>query len=466
MACNPFDPACLADAVATQVGNTVLGQISQAITSAEEWLIATTASWWVLTPSISLYPGANHADPAAAPLDAITKIQQWILPITLAVATGGMLWQGLMMVLSRKPNPLVNVLRGLWNTALWSAVGIFGTNLLLAATDGFSRTVLLQGLGSLDGSNLGTRLSTLLVPLTAQPGGLPIALVILVAGLASIGSFIQALLMFFRDGSVLVLAALMPLAAAGSFTSATSGWLRKVLAWQLSLIFYKPMAALVYATAFALLGTNDTHDPHALFMGIAMMIISLVALPVLLKFFNWTVGSLQGGGGNLGLLASAGAAGLHAGASLRGSGAGGANEHARYLDSLLGGNRSGSPGGSTPAGGPGPGAGPGFGPGPAVPKPPVFVGQAGPGKVANITSLGGDPAASGSASTAASTATTGGTAAAASGATTGAATAAPATGPGAPVVLAIAGTASAVAGTAKAAAQTAASAAEDSTKDG
>ena len=78
---------------------------------------------------------------------------------------GGMLWNGLLMVLSRKPAPLVNVLRGLWNTALWSAVGVFGTNLLLYGTDAVQH--LRHHLGaaqSVGEPSFGKRLHSLLVP--------------------------------------------------------------------------------------------------------------------------------------------------------------------------------------------------------------------------------------------------------------------------------------------------------------
>jgi hypothetical protein len=76
---------------------------------------------------------------------------------------------------------------------------------------------------------------------------LPVGVVILIGAIASFCAFIQALLMLFRDGSVLILAAVTPLAASGSFANATNGWKNKVLSWQLALIFYKPLAAMVYA---------------------------------------------------------------------------------------------------------------------------------------------------------------------------------------------------------------------------
>ena len=136
----------MANEVATAVSNTIFGQISMMVTTAEQWLIDVSASWWVMVPSISLYPNAHNSNPDAAPIDAVANLHALIMPITMVVAVGGMLWNGLLMVLSRKPAPLVNVMRGLWNTALWAAVGIFGTQLLLAGSDAFSTYVIASAL--------------------------------------------------------------------------------------------------------------------------------------------------------------------------------------------------------------------------------------------------------------------------------------------------------------------------------
>ncbi len=337
--CTPWDTGCIANEVATAVSD-------------------------------------GNTDPGAQPIDAVVALRGLILPITAIVAMGGMLWNGLLMVLSRKPAPLVNVLRGLWNTALWSAVGIFGTNLLLVGTDRFSAWVITSALARVGEPSFAKRMSTLLIPATGA-GGLPPGIVILVGGIAMVASFVQAILMLFRDGSVLILAASTPLAASGSFTNATSGWLRKLVAWQLALIFYKPMASMVYATSIWLQGENSSRDPRVYLMGVAMLLVALVALPVLLRFFNWTIGSLQSGGGGLGMLATAGAAGMHAASSLRGAGGGfGVNEHARYLSEMF--DRGSSPGGGTPGpspaglpGGPGPNPAPGPGTAPSGFKPPA-----------------------------------------------------------------------------------------------
>ncbi|MEU8804951.1 hypothetical protein AB0C35_46065, partial [Spirillospora sp. NPDC048819] len=134
---------------------------------------------------------------------------------------------------------------------------------------------------------------------------------------------------------------LLPLAAAGMLTSSTKAWFTRVAGWMLALIFYKPAAAAVYATAFTLVGEGQ--DLHALLMGLAMMLISLIAFPVLLKFFTWTTGgteSSSGGGILSALMGSATAIGALRAYGAMGGSAGGqsgsAGEHADYLNQQLG----------------------------------------------------------------------------------------------------------------------------------
>lgn len=490
--CAPWDTGCIATQVATAVANGILGQFTQMIITAEQYLIDLSASWWVLVPSIKLYPGAANTDPQAAPIDSVARIRALMLPIAAIIATAGMLWNGLLMVLSRKPAPLVNILRGLWNTALWSAVGVFGTNLLLYGTDQFSAYVITSALDSVGEPSFAKRMAGLVVPVIGPTGGIPPGLVLLVGTIAMICAFIQAILMLFRDGSVLILAGSTALAGSGSFTNATNGWLPTLLKWQLALIFYKPAASLVYASAIWMQGENRSSDPRVLLMGIAMMIVALIALPVLLRFFNWTIGGLQSGGGGLGLLATAGAGGLHAASALRGAGGFGAGEHARHLAETFDGGGPSGPGTANPGNRPGPGPGPatwngpGTGPSPGF-KPPAFQGEAGYGRAATITSAGPPPGGNGTANGTAS-GTTGGTAsgtagsafpaggtvsgasttAAASGATSatasGATAASAATGPVAPVVAGAVVVASTAAQTAKAAAGTTADAISHATK--
>src|SRR5260370_22985734 len=115
---------------------------------------------------------------------------------------------------------------------------------------------------------------------------------------------IQAVLMLFRQAAVVVLAGVLALAVVGTLAPATRAWFGRVTGWMLALIFYKPAAAATYATAFTMIGRGK--DPRTILMGLAMVLLSLLALPVLMKFFTWTTGTADpaAGGGFLGTMLS------------------------------------------------------------------------------------------------------------------------------------------------------------------
>ena len=170
--------------------------------------------------------------------------------------------------------------------------------------------------------------------------------------------------MLFRQGALVVLAGVLPLAAAGMLTPATRGWFRRVTGWMLALIFYKPAAAAVYATAFTMIGTGK--DPRTVLMGFAMVFLSLLALPVLMRFFTWTTGHVADASGGGGFLQTALQGAVAVGA-LRGmsGGAGGSGpvEQARLVTPGSAPSDSGPAGasasgaGARPAAPPGPAAG-------------------------------------------------------------------------------------------------------------
>src|SRR5215467_11061411 len=240
MHCNPLtDPACVVHTVIKSGVNgaagDVLSGIAQAIEAGVRWVVVNTATWWVRLPSPDL---------AAEP--AVTRIQQWLLPITAAVAVGGVIAAGVRMALTRRANPLLDVTGGLLTIAAASTLGTAAVTLLLKAGDAWSDWVLQVSTGG----HFAQRLNLVL-----QLGGGAAAAVVLVFGLVAIVlSLIQAVLMLFRQAALLILAGVLPLAAAGSIAPMTRTWVRKVAAWMLALICYKPAAAAVYAAAFTMVG--------------------------------------------------------------------------------------------------------------------------------------------------------------------------------------------------------------------
>ena len=332
-----IDPTCLVvgQAVKTATGTAASGAlngIATAIQSGVSWMVTQTLTWWIQVPS-----------PDLAGEPAVGQLQQWILPLAIAVAVLGVIIAGGRMALTRKADPLMDVGSGLVVIAATSAVGVLLPSLLLKAGDAWSSWVLQESAGG----QFAARLTSVLTLSGATP-----AVVVVLGIVAIIISAVQAVLMLFRQGALVILAGMLPLAAAGTLAPATRGWLRRVSGWMLALIFYKPAAAAVYATAFTMIGTGT--GTRTVLMGFAMVGMSLLALPVLMRFFTWTTGHVadaSGGGGFLQTtLQGAVAVGALRGMS-GGAGGSGPVEQARLVTARLG------PSGPGPSGAAAPGAG-------------------------------------------------------------------------------------------------------------
>ena len=322
MACPTLiDPGCLVSSIpqqaASAVADGVIGQIAAAIQSGVAWIVTNTVGWWVKVPSPDL-----TAEPA------VGQLQQWMLPIAAAVAVLGMAIAGAKMTFSRKANPLIDAGSGLAIIAATSALGVVLPSMLLRAGDAWSQWVL----NASSGGRFGERMTVMLTLAGSAPG-----VVIVLGIIAIVMATVQAVLMLFRQASLVILAGVLPLAAAGTLTPTTRAWFRRVTGWMLALIFYKPAAAAVYATAFTLIGAGT--DPRTLLMGFAMVLLSLLALPALMRFFSWTTGavadSAHGGGFFQTVVGGAIAVGALRSSS-GGSGGLGAVEQARLTADQLG----------------------------------------------------------------------------------------------------------------------------------
>ncbi len=336
MACPALiSPTCLVigkttGAVAGTAASGALNGIASAVESGISWMVTQTVTWWVQVPS-----------PDLAGEPAVGQLQRWILPVAVAVAVSGMIIAGGRMALTRKANPLLDAGAGLVVIAATTAVGVLLPSLLLRAGDAWSSWVLQASTGG----QFASRLTSVLSLSGASP-----AVIVVLGIVAIIISAIQAVLMLFRQGALVVLAGLLPLAAAGMMTPGTRTWFRRVTGWMLALIFYKPTAAAVYATAFTLIGAGK--DTRTVLAGFAMVFLSLLALPVLMRLFSWTTGHVADSAGGGGFLQTALSGAVAIGAlrgSVGGSGGTGAAEQARFISARLG-PSDGGPAGATASG--------------------------------------------------------------------------------------------------------------------
>jgi hypothetical protein len=326
------EPACAAvshlvtSATSVAAGG-ILSGLADAISAGVRWTVANTVTWWIRIPSPDLI-----SEPA------ITQIQAWLLPVTVAVAIGAMIAAGARMAIARRANPLLDVSGGLLTLAAATTVGTVIPALLLKAGDAWAAWVLQVSTGG----QFGQRLASILVL-----GGSAAAAVAVIFGVVAIVlSLVQAVLMLFRQVALVILAGVLPLAAAGSIAPLTRPWIRKITSWMLALICYKPAAAAVYAAAFTMTGSG--RDPRTVLMGFVMLLLSVITLPALMKFFTWTTGAIAGSGGGGQLLGAAAVGAIAVGTMRSPGGAGGpAQDQATYLSTRL----DTPPGGSPPPGG-------------------------------------------------------------------------------------------------------------------
>ncbi|MGW3201939.1 hypothetical protein ACWDBD_46985 [Streptomyces sp. NPDC001118] len=297
MSCGITDPGgCVKDAA-----KSAIEALAHAIADACAWIIKESFTWWVDTNT----DGVNTS--------VVDAIRQVMLPLTIAVAVAGVILVGIKMVVSGKPDPLISMGEGLFKLAFWTTCGTATVNLFMQASSGFSKWVLDQAAGRAFGARLAK-----VFGFSGVPG--MFAAIILLGILGFLAGVVQWLIGLLREGSVIVLTGCLPLAAAGQFAGFGRAWLPKIFGWTLALIFWQPCASLIYFAAFKLI--EKGRGPTEVLIGLSMMMLSLIALPALIKLFSWASGSvMDGGGGTLASLANLGAAGLRLQASRDGGGA-------------------------------------------------------------------------------------------------------------------------------------------------
>jgi hypothetical protein len=280
-------------------------------------LLGQAMTWWVNTPSV---------DPNSA---AVHNLQQYTLPLAAMVLVGSILVQAMRMVVTRRKDPAINVAVGLIRYALVTALGLTVLQLALQGFDSFAQYLVAQTI-----PEFANRLKGLLTGVVLTNSFSLFALSAVLFVLAAI----QWVLGFLRQAGILVLAVMLPLAASGSINDSTKSWLNRLVPWLLSLVLYKFVAAMIYAIGFTMMGQGQ--DISTVMTGLMVLVLAVIALPTLMKFFSWGYSSVSGGGAG-GVVAS-GAMGAVAVSQL--AGRGGAVQSASSMDRSGPGSNSASAG--------------------------------------------------------------------------------------------------------------------------
>ncbi len=228
--------------------------------------------------------------------DAAEQVRALTLPLASFILLASIFWQAIVIMITRRSQPFVDIVRGLFTFLFWTGIAIGGSQIALQISDELAiwifNTVsnkqsmfndmadLLQGKTNVAGFVLDSLGTLLLSPVL------------------NIAVWIMKFSFLFRDLSMIILSGVLSLAAAGSLTNATREWLFKIISWMLSLIAYKPAVAMIYATATLLskAGKQSGASIDQFMLGALAIFLSIFALPVLTRFFTWGTGQATGAG--------------------------------------------------------------------------------------------------------------------------------------------------------------------------
>jgi hypothetical protein len=264
---------------------------------------------------------------------AVMFLQSALWYYTGAFAVLSVILGGIRMVWEQRAEPGKDTVRSLLTLVVVAGAGVTITlALLVAAADGFSAWIIDKSLDCSvveDGACFGRSVTTLLA--FGGGSGLGAILIILLGLIAIFASITQIILMIARGGMLVILSGILPLAASITNTESGKTWFKKCIAWLAAFILYKPAAAIIYATAFTLTGSDVFKDDGtgllSILTGMILMVLALFAMPALMRFVTPMVGAMAAGGAGMGAAAMAGgAAALPTGAAQLGRLAGSKGE--------------------------------------------------------------------------------------------------------------------------------------------
>ncbi|MEU1121960.1 MULTISPECIES: type IV secretion system protein [unclassified Streptomyces] len=327
-------PICAAkDAVkgvAKDVAHGAWEEIAHSFGDAASSMVKTLATGWLGMNGPNL---SQKSGPIAFMYAHLHWVTGAVAVLSLLIAGGRMAWE-------RRGEPAKEAFAGLLRLAMVTSALVAVVNLLVKAGDEFSVWLVNRSVkcgstpapGKCDSSHdtFSKRLGELTV--LSDNGDVILALLLILSLLMILATICQIGFMLVRNAMLIVLVATMPLAAAASSTAQGKTWFQKNLGWLLAFVLYKPAAAIVYAAAFASMGTPKKTDTMTQISGVVLLVLAALTLPALMRVATPLVDAVaagqKGAGSTAGGLASAVATGAIAlktgGASKAAQGAKGA----------------------------------------------------------------------------------------------------------------------------------------------
>jgi len=215
---------------------------------------------------------------------AINFVQAYTFWILVAAATISVIIGGVRMAVSQRGEPVRDIIKSLLTMVVVSGAGVAFASTLIKVSDVFAQWIVQQAIGT---SNFDAKLTEKMTnPL--KDNGVGLMLVILIGILMVISALVQLGLMIIRYAMLVLLVGILPLTAAATNTESGMAWFKRAVGWLVGFIIYKPVAALIYATAIFLIGEpkGGADSTLKVITGVTMMLLAIVALPAILRFVS------------------------------------------------------------------------------------------------------------------------------------------------------------------------------------
>jgi type IV secretion system protein TrbL len=297
-----LSPGTVADNTVGKAVDSAFGKAAESIGRFSGDLLVESMTWWIGTDSISLSYAGVMAGKA--------PVQKVVFFIMMA----GILTSAMVMMVSRRTEPGAQVLLGGVKYVVISSMALIVLSGAIHAGDDFAHQMI-----DTDANQFGQRVQAMLGTSTiGNPGG-----VLLLGIVAFLLGAIQWVMGFIRQAGIIVLYNMILFAAAGQLTTWGRQWFPRIASTCVALVLYKPMAAFIYSLGFQLIGQEQSLT--TLVTGLMVVALAVIALPAMLKFFDFMGMHVSGGSGALGVAVgglAGGALGAAAAMGGRGSGSG------------------------------------------------------------------------------------------------------------------------------------------------
>lgn len=321
-----YQVQCQATEAANKVAENVVITWARALLDSLEKIMIKVGTFWIDKST------AHIGGEGSAAWD-VRYLTAWLSGV---VFFGSLIMAAMMLMLNSRGDDIRKIMMGIIKMVVVSGAAFKVIDLMIDASDAFSKWVIETAIGAADGKFV----TKLLNVASIQPNGIGWALIALGCLVGIAANLIQFAMMECREAILPLVAGIIPLAAAAALTDWGQQWLRKTTSWVISFIMMKPAAAIIYAVAIKMVsganldpaqrykqqanqligvvgrvlpgGVSVGEDMGMFIRGLIMMVLAAVALPALIRLITPAAEAMGVGGGAL--AATAGAVSLTTGA--------------------------------------------------------------------------------------------------------------------------------------------------------